>query len=323
MAQTRIDPFPAADLESNRAGRLTPDQRKGFGNLERGIRKDRVMLGLIMGVISALIFTSNGPTTNALERPAFGAVFAALAVALVAYGLVITDSLTRDLRAGAVQSVEGAIGKHTDYSHGSHSSITWYYLEVGGRNWEVGSLTYDAAPDVGWVRLYFLPRSHKVVNLERLPDRMPAGMPATAFPSPEAASQLVGTLAAAWRSHDTVAINEARAQGEAMKNAMDEQMARAAVPPPPALREATPLEQAILGSWAMGPVSMTFMPDGTVVATLPNGRRQNGKWSIGADGKLHSTATGWEQVADAWVAGDTLTIAEDGRGLPFHRVTPS
>ena len=54
MSQTSFDPFPAADLESNRAGRLTPDQRKGFSGLERSIRKDRVVFGLILAVISAL-----------------------------------------------------------------------------------------------------------------------------------------------------------------------------------------------------------------------------------------------------------------------------
>ena len=75
----------------------------------------------------------------------------------------------------------------------------------------------------------------------------------------------------------------------------------------------------------MGPMSMTFMPDGTMVATIPGGRQQRGTWSIGSDGKLHSNATGRDQTADAWVtrdatAGDTLTISADGRGMPLHRV---
>ena len=317
MAQTKFDPFPAADLESNRAGRLTPDQRQGYGRLERGIRKDRVMFGIILGVISALILSSNGPTSNALERPGFGAAFAAAAVFLILYGLFITDSLTRDLRAGAVKSIEGAIGKHTYSTPGGRSSSTSYFLEVGHRNWEVGSLTYGAAPDAGWVRLYYLPRSHKVVNLERLPDR---AVPMGDWTAPGAATQVVGQLAAAFQSHDTEARNEARAEASAMEHSMRDEMARAAVPPPPGQRDSRPLAQAILGTWQLGAISMTFMPDGTLVATLPGGRRQQGAWSIGPDGKLHSNATGSEQAADAWVAGDTLTISENGQGLPFHRV---
>jgi hypothetical protein len=317
MTQISFDPFPAADLESNRAGRLTPDQRKGFGALERGIRKDRVVFGLILAVIAALVLTSNGRTGNALERPAFGAAFGAGAVFFLLYGLFITDSLTRDLRSGAVQSAEGAIGKHTYSSQGRNGSITTHFLEVGAKNWQVASGTYAAAPDAGWVRLYYLPRSHKVVNLERLPDH---AVPNVLADPPAAAAEMIGGLAAAFRSHDTEALNEARAEAGAMEHSMHAQMAAAAVPPPPNQRDSTPLAQAIVGTWAMGPVQMTFMPDGSMAATLPGGHQQRGSWSIGPDGKVHLNAQGMDQAAEAWVAGDTLTIAEDGRGLPFHRV---
>jgi hypothetical protein len=317
MAQTTLYVLSAADLESNRAGRLTPDQRKGYGRLERGVRKSRITFALILAVLAALILTSNGPTSNSLERPAAGAALAAGAVLLLLYGLFITDALTRDLRSGAVQSVEGAIGKHSSSTHGGGSSSTSHFLEVAGRNWEVASRTYEAAPDAGWVRLYYMPRSHDVVNLELLPDRPLAEGAAT---TPFAAAQTIGGLTAAFRSHDKVQVNEARAESTAVMHSMRDQMAQAAVPPPAEERDSRPLEKAIVGTWQMGPVSMTFMPDGSMVATLPGGGRQSGSWSIGPDGKLHATATGREQVADAWVAGDTLTLSENGQGLPFHRV---
>ena len=317
MTQTSFDPFPAADLESNRAGRLTPDQRKGFSSLERGLRKDRVFFGVILAVIGALVLTSNGGTVSALERTAFGAAFGAAAVFSLLYGLFITDSLTRDLRSGAVQNAEGAIGKHTYSSPGRSGSITTHFLEVGGRNWEVGSGTYDAAPDAGWVRLYYLPRSHKVVNLERLPDH---AVPNVLADPPAAAAQMIGSLAAAFHSHDREAMNEARAEAAAMTHSVDAQLTAAAVPPPADQRASAPLAQAIVGTWAMGPVQMTFMPDGSMAATLPGGRQQRGSWSIGPDGKLHFSAAGMDQATEAWIAGDTLTIAEDGRGMPFHRV---
>jgi hypothetical protein len=59
------------------------------------------------------------------------------------------------------------------------------------------------------------------------------------------------------------------------------------------------------------------------VATLPNGQQRSGRWSIGSDGKLHSNALGSDLAAEAWVAGDTLSISEGGEGMAFKRVAAS
>jgi hypothetical protein len=66
-------------------------------------------------------------------------------------------------------------------------------------------------------------------------------------------------------------------------------------------------------------MSTTFLPDGTVVMTLPGGRHHEGRWSIGEDGRLHSNSTGRDTATDAWVAGDTLTISENGQGMSYRR----
>jgi hypothetical protein len=316
MAQTTYDPFPQSALEANRAGRLTDEQRRGFGGLERGIRKERVMFAGVLAVIAILLLTATGPAPNAAYRPLAGAAFAAGALVFAFGGLLFTDSLTRDLGGGLVQTIEGPIGKRS-YSTESHSSSsTTYYLEVADRKFEVARLTYEAAPDAGWVRLYFLPRSHKVVNLERLPDK---AMPAGALQSPGAPAQILSSFVAAMRSHDQSRINEMRAEMNVMENAVNADRVRAAVPPPTAARDPRPLAEAILGSWQSALVSMTFMPDGTMVATLPGGNQRQGRWSIGPDGKLHSNAMGADQAAEAWVAGDTLTISDAGTGLALHR----
>jgi hypothetical protein len=55
-----------------------------------------------------------------------------------------------------------------------------------------------------------------------------------------------------------------------------------ATPPAAADRDPRPLAQAILGKWQMGPMSMTFMPDGTMVATFMGGQQRQGHWSVGA-----------------------------------------
>jgi hypothetical protein len=313
MAQTRVDPFPAAALPDNKSGRLTDDQRRGFGNLERGARKDRIVFAGICAVLAVLILTASGPAPNAWLRPFASAGFAAAAVTLFLYGTFYRDSLTRDLGGGRVVSVEGAIGKHSRSTDSGSSSMTSYYLDVAGHSYEVGGLTYEAAPDAGYVRLYMLPRSHKVVNLERLPD---PPLPQGALDSP---AQMVGMFAAALRSHDIEQINAARAQGAALEHALEARMAAAAVPPPAGARDPRPLAEAIIGSWQGPFVSMTFTPDGNMVATLPGGRLERGRWSVGPDGKLHSNATGKDEAADAWVAGDTLTVSDEGHGLTFHR----
>jgi hypothetical protein len=285
--------------------------------MERGARKDRISFALILAVISALIFASNGGNVSQIERMAFGAVFAALAVLLFLYGTVVTDSLTRDLRGGRVEPIEGAIGKDTFISHGRSSSMTTYYLEVGRRRLEVAMRTYEAAPDAGYVRVYVLPRTHRVVNLEKLPD------PAVEVPdmasAPGFAARQLGSMAAGWLTGDFAKTNEARARMEAMGHAVEAQMAGAAVPPPADRRDPRPLAEAILGKWQMPMMSVAFMPDGTMVATLPGGRQERGRWSIGADGKLHANAMGDKEAADAWVAGDTLTISDGSRGMAFHR----
>ena len=317
MAQVSNDPFPAAALEANRAGRLTDDQRRGFAGMERGARKDRIILALMLGVISALIFTSTGGNYSHIERMAVGAAFAAVAVLLFLYGTVVTDSMTRDLRGGKVETIEGAIGKDTYTSNNSHSSMTTYYLEVGRRRLDVAERTYEAAPDAGYVRVYALPRTHRVVNLEKLPD--PAVQVPDAASAPGFAVRELRSMAAGWLTGDYAKTNEARAQMEAMGHAFEAQMAANATPPPLADRDPRPLAEAILGKWQTPMMSVAFNPDGTLVATLPGGRQEQGHWSIGPDGKLHAKGVGDNEAADAWVAGDTLTVSDGGRGMAFHR----
>ncbi len=49
-------------------------------------------------------------------------------------------------------------------------STSVYFLRVGRERFTVAPMANDAAPGAGQVRLYYLPESRKVVNLERLAD---------------------------------------------------------------------------------------------------------------------------------------------------------
>jgi hypothetical protein len=65
-------------------------------------------------------------------------------------------------------------------------------------------------------------------------------------------------------------------------------------------------------------MTVTFRKDGTVSVRMgPMGRE--GKWSVDADGRLSSDITGEQEVAEAWVAADQLTISRGGEGFKFKR----
>ena len=316
MIASTGDPFPAADLETNRSGRLTDAQRTKYRGLARAGRKDEFIAAVFCGAMGVLLLAPVGPSPNIWARPLAGAGF--IIVAFLLFRTATTgDSLTQDMRSGRVETVEGAIGKHHMEREGSHTRWTDYYLDVAGQSFEVDSTANLAAPDVGYVRLYVLPRSHVILNLEHMPDRpLPAG--ATTSPT-----ETIAAAIASVRSHDPVQAAEARAELEAIKNSMQAERTRAGTPPPADQRDPRPLAEAILGTWQAGPMSLSFLPDGTMVATMPRGRQERGRWSIGADGRLNASGTGRDTATDAWVAGDALTIAENGQGMVYRRAAGS
>jgi hypothetical protein len=312
ITQSGSDSLSPADLDANKAGRLSDSQRKGFTNLDRSLRKDQFALAATFLVIAVVLFTANGPAPNAWARPVASAALAVLAIVFLLRALTLGDSLLQDLRGGRVETIEGALGKRSIRTQSGGSSSASYFFDVSGRSFGVGERTYETAPEAGIVRLYFLPRSHKVVNFERLPDRP---LPADIMTSPAAA---ISNLATAFRSHDRVQAAEARAQMAAVKDAFEAGKTAMFAKPPSGPHDPRPLAEAILGTWQAGFVSITFMPDGTMVASF-GPRQQHGHWSVGPDGRLRSDATGSDQVADAFVTGDTLSITDEGQSLSLQR----
>jgi hypothetical protein len=77
--------------------------------------------------------------------------------------------------------------------------------------------------------------------------------------------------------------------------------------------------EAILGTWSSGFMTVAFSPDGTVTATMLGGKQRRGRWSVDGSGRLRADVTGAAEAADAWVAGDQLTISVEGKGLTFRR----
>lgn len=316
MIVSNPDPFPASDLEANKSGRLTDAQRKRLKGLARAGRHDEFLLAVVCGGVAAFLFSGVGPSISGLVRPLAGAGFVLVALLLLRTA-ISGDSFTKDVRSGLVEKVEGAIGKRTEDHEGEHNRWTDYYLEVNRQTFQVDSTAFRAAPDVGYVSLYVLPRSHVILNLERMPDRpLPAGV--TASPV-----EVMRVAATAVLSGDSLRAAEARAELSAIGNAVHVERVNAATPPPPDQRDPRPLADAILGTWQTGPMAMTFVADGTMVVALPGGRQERGRWSIGSDGRLHANTAGRDSSTDAWVAGDVLTIAENGQGMAYRRAISS
>lgn len=300
-------------LDANRSGQLTNEQRQGLGRYDRGRRRGILGLVPVFAVIGILALSAKGPAPSASARPyvGVGALAAAVIALLVAAGA--RDKLADDLRTGRVAAIEGAIEKRHLSSASVRTDTGSYYLDVAGKSFLVPRGTYDAAPDAGIVRVYYLPRSRKVVNYERLPDRP---LPPGALESPMA---VLAHLSRALRSHGSVESAEAKATVAAIVSAMAVEHTRQATPPPMSERDPRPLAEAIVGRWQSGPITLELSFDGAAKLVMPGGAERHGHWSVDASGKLHADATGKEQVGDAWVVGDTLTICTDGHGLTFRR----
>jgi hypothetical protein len=296
--------FDPASIEANRNGQLTAAQRAGENRRERNWRGNALYFAGVAAVIGVLVVTSSGGQDPQIERYAIGAVaFVIAAVLLVLRFMPNSNPLARDLRDGRVVAVDGPFGKTTS----SGTQLTSYYFELGDRRYEVAQDTYRAAPNAGMMRLYVLPHSHRVVNFERLSDPpVPAGALTARSVMGAIASELTG-------------VNQAqRLQTMAVMTALGHSLESSPTPPPPDQRDPRPLAQAILGSWKWAAVHVTFSDDGTASVTMPGGGSMSGRWSVSGE-RLQVTGAGQDITGEAWVAGDTLTVVQDGQVMALHR----
>lgn len=310
MAEEAVWVLAPDALEANRGGRLSDTQRDNLRSYDRGTGTGNLRVAALCVVLAIVLLVSSSPGKNAWLRP-YGAV-GALAVAgyLVLRSRGRGSRLSRDLRSGRVQTVEGAISKSHSY-FGDNANV--YYLIVAEKRFSVSSGSYGAAPDAGIVRVYYLPKSRHVVNIERLADRP---LPEGALASPMDALR---TLAPALLSHDRTQRAEAGATLAAMESSLSSAWTGKA-PPPMAERDPRPLAEAILGGWRRGAVLVEFGANGTLTATMPGGAQRHGHWTVDAAGRLHSDAMGGEEVGEAWVVGNELTLSADGAAVTFTRM---
>jgi hypothetical protein len=165
-ADQSLDPFPAAALAANRRGELTQTQREALAGVLR-LRNRRAT------IIAAVLFAA-AILIGFLAPPAFSPVWR-IAVVGVALGIsaslilrIVTGgdkALSRDLQHGRVESVTGPLAREEE-SALDVDSTSIYFLKVGDERFRVTPVANAAAPRSGRVRLYYLPASRKVVNIE-------------------------------------------------------------------------------------------------------------------------------------------------------------
>lgn len=314
MSGAPASPFPADALAANQGGRLTDAQRQTFRGEDHAFRKNELIGALVAIVIGILMLTAGGPNPNAWLRPVIAIAAFLIAAGLIFRSTVGGDSLSRDLARGSVEAIEGAILKNVRSTSAGSASSERFELHVSGKNFDVARSVYNVAPEAGYVRVYYLPRSMTVVNLEVLPNHP---LPPELAANPQAMAQ---AAIAGLRTHDLNQRAEAMAEMAALKTSFEAGGAAAAAPPPAATLDPRPLAEAIVGTWQAGPIGVTFVADGTMTTHLPGGHDQAGRWSVDAGGQLHAQLGGRDQVGQAWVAADKLTISEDGQGRLFQRV---
>ena len=304
-------PFPADALDANRANRLSAEQRTWLRSLAKGSRGTMRSLAFVCFALAVILlfFADKG----GVERILFGLVALAVGAFFFVRGFLGIDPLDADLREGYVESVEGAIAKRRVSTGGRSASVT-HWIDVEHKQMRAFKDQYDAAPDAGYVRVYYVPHSMRVVNLERLADKP---VPADAMKSPQdllklAASGIVG--------FDEVKKAEALAQMAAIGHQLGPNIEHNVAPPPAAARDPRPLAEAIVGSWTNQLVTLTFKADGTASAvTAMRGREQSGRWSVDGKGMLVADVMGKQDAAEAWIAGDVLTISQRGEAMTFKR----
>jgi hypothetical protein len=271
-------------------------------------RKGTRSLAVPVGAIGALLLVMSGSSATAVQRRLAGWAFVAAAVVILAAPAF--DPLAADVREKRVETAHGALGKRRVQSFGRAAGHR-YYLNIGGRQLQTSLSGYDAAADGGYARAYYLPRTRRLVNLERLANPPPpAGV--------DEARDMFGRMARAFVKGDSAAFAEARAEAAGLMEPAQESIVGPSDTPSERVAGGL-VREALIGSWTHPLVTVTLAKDGTATVTTIAGSMTAGHWSVDGHGRLLTDATGTMEPADAAFDGGRLTIQLEGRRLTFTR----
>jgi len=304
-------PFSRSALAANQSGRLSDEQSQRWERIAKGRRRSVRGVAYVFAAMGAFLLLANGMAAKAPARHNGGLAFLGIAAILVVAASL--EPVNADVREGRVESVEGAISKSFRSASKAPGSRL-YLLHVAGRRLRALSrASYDAAPDAGYVRVYFFPRSERVVNLEQLED--------PSIPTGSGAAQEIGhNFVHALLSRDRTTIAEASARVVALKHVIEG--------PPPTSADGSAHSSSVLraedlyGTWTNPVMTLSFMQNGIASMTMAFGTtRHDGHWSIDTNGKLLTDATGNPEPLDVSLSGNQLTIGIEGQRMAFTRMS--
>lgn len=172
-----MNPLFSDALASNRRGELSATQREGFARLLQQRNRNALGFAGALVAVAVLVGVIAAPSLSPVWRIAIAVVALGIAISLILRVVTGGDkALGRDLRHGQVEVVTGPISKEQE-SAMDVDSTNISILRVGDERFIVAAKTFEAAPGNGQVRLYYLPASRKVVNLETVTDGTPAPVP--------------------------------------------------------------------------------------------------------------------------------------------------
>lgn len=155
----RIFHFDQADLDSNRAGLLSPIQR------QRLWRQD------MLRIVGAAVCLFAGVMFNIVLLVGWMSVHgrgAALGVSLILLGLILavwSAETWLDLAPGSVLVAEGRLRPTERVVTGRYGARTVYCFEIGGQTFDVPKQAHDEVRE-GNRRLYYLRRTRTVLSLD-------------------------------------------------------------------------------------------------------------------------------------------------------------
>jgi hypothetical protein len=231
-------------------------------------------------------------------------------------------ALAEDVRAGRVESIEGAITKKqgADWTFllGGNEGMNpepdcWISVanrEVGSQQFRAPRAMYDAAPAAGFVRLYFLPRSRRLLNLEVVPEGR--------LEDPSAVTDTPAAGRTGWMRRDKV--GRALARAKVAGKALEAQSFLSREAPPASERlDTAGVAAAIIGTWSNPLMTVTFAEDRVMTTRLAERPEERSEWSVDDSGHLCAELMGTQMVADVSLAGETLTLTIGGRSVKLLR----
>jgi len=154
--------FSFEDLAANQNGRVTPAQRR------RPIYN--VMLGAVIGLAAFVFlvpFLLPALSSNFTNTPSFLIAVILGGIFLLVGGFMFVNALI-DVFISAPQQTQGMAHKKIRVSSSGRSQTTHYYYVIDDQSFEVSKSAYTALIDGLKYRIYYLPRTKRLISIEAL-----------------------------------------------------------------------------------------------------------------------------------------------------------